>query len=239
MLSRLRRADTRLVAEGLSPVEVGKELGEHAEHADAQHGRTLPIAEAIVLSLVAIIAAWSGFSAAKWSTESSLNLAKASATRVKANRAFGESLVNRVGDATTFNAWFGAYITGKKQAVVVAERRFQPEYKPAFDAWLATHPFTNPNAPPGPAAMPQYKPKGEAQATALDHAADAYYDEGQHSAETADDYIRATVILASVLFLVGIGSHFPIKGVRIGLAAVGGALLLFAVIDIATLPWPP
>ena len=161
-------SQTRLMAEGLSPVEVGKEIGEHAEHASGHHGRALPIAEAIVLSLVAIIAAWSGYSAAKWSTESSLNLAKASATRVKANRAFGESLVNRVGDATTFNAWFGAYVSGNKQAVAVAERRFQPGYRAAFDAWLATHPFTNPNAPAGPAAMPQYKPQGEAQSVALD-----------------------------------------------------------------------
>jgi hypothetical protein len=239
MCSWPRRPETRLVAEGLSPVEVGKELSEHAEHTAGHGGRALPIAEAIVLSLVAIIAAWSGFSAAKWSTESSLNLAKASATRVEANRAFGESLVNRVGDATTFNAWFGAYVSGNKQAAAVAERRFQPEYKPAFDAWFATHPFTNPNAPAGPAAMPQYKPKGEAQSVALDHAADAYYDKGERAAEAGDKYIRATVILASVLFLVGIGSHFPLRGVRIGLIGVGGALLLFAVIDIATLPWPP
>jgi hypothetical protein len=227
------------VAEGLSPVEVGKELGEHAAHTAGQHGRALPIAEAIVLSLVAIIAAWSGYSAAKWSSDSSLKLAKASATRVKANRAFGESLVIRVGDATTFNAWFGAYVSGDKRAAAVAERRFLPGYHRAFEAWLATHPFTNPHAPAGPAAMPQYKPPGAEQSVALDHAADAYYDEGEKAAETGDKYIRATVILASVLFLVGISSHFPLRGVRIGLISVGVALLLFAVIDIAALPWPP
>lgn len=232
------------MAEGLSATEVGKEIGEHAKHA-GQHGgmhkhdRMITISEAVVLSAVAIIAAWSGFSAAKWGTESSLSLAKASATRVAANRQFQQALTYRVGDAVTFNAWFGAYITGNKQAVRVAERRFLPEYHSAFEAWLATHPFTNPNAPPGPAAMPQYHPPGERASVALDKQADDYYNEGEHAAETSDKYIRTTVILASVLFLVGISSHFPIRGVRIGLVSVGIGLLLIAVVSIIILPPPP
>jgi hypothetical protein len=34
--------------------------------------------------------------------------------------------------------------------------RFRPEFRPAFEAWLTTAPFNNPNAPPGPLYMPQY-----------------------------------------------------------------------------------
>jgi hypothetical protein len=193
----------------------------------------------VILSIVAIVAAWSGFSAAKWSTESSLELAKAATTRAQANRAFQEALTLRVGDSTTFNAWFGAYVNGNRRAATVAERRFRPEYRVAFDAWMATHPFTNPHAPPGPAYMPQYKPTGEAEAAELDATADERYAAGQHAARTADDYIRATVILASVLFLVGISSHFPVRGVRIGLIGVGLVLLLFAAGEILTMPRPP
>ena len=44
-------------------------------------------------------------------------LAEASATRTKANRQFQESLTYRAGDATTFNAWFAAYIAGDQEAV--------------------------------------------------------------------------------------------------------------------------
>jgi hypothetical protein len=144
-----------------------------------------------------------------------------------------------VGDATTFNAWFGVYVSGKRQAAAVAERRFRPQYRVAFDAWMATHPFTNPHAPPGPGYMPQYKPTGEAESVALDAAADERYAAGQRAARAADDYIRATVILASVLFLIGISSHFRIRGVRIGLISVGVILLLFAAGDILSLPRPP
>jgi hypothetical protein len=193
----------------------------------------------VVLSVVAIVAAWSGFSAAKWGTESSLELAKASAARAQANRAFQEALTLRVADSTTFDAWFGAYVTGNRRAAAVAERRFRPQYRVAFDAWMATHPFTNPHAPAGPAFMPQYRPTGEAEAAALDAAANERYAAGQRAAQSADDYIRATVILASVLFLVGISGHFPIRGVRIGLVTVGIALLLFAAGEILSMTRPP
>ena len=230
--------------EGLSTIEVGKEIGEHGRHAGThqsggRHGRVISITEAVLLSIVAIIAAWSGYSAAKWGTESSLKLATASATRTKANRAFQQSLTFRVGDAVTFNAWFAARLTGDKNAARVAAKRFLPEFRPAFEAWLATHPFTNHNAPPGPQAMPQYHPVGAAQSKLLDSQADAYYADGQKAAETADKYIRTTVILASVLFLVGISTQFPLLGVRYGLVGVGAVLLIFAVEQILALPGPP
>jgi hypothetical protein len=225
---------------------VGKEIAEHARHAEHEtaaslnrHARALSIAEAVLLSVVALTAAWSGYGAAKWSTESSLKLAKASATRAKANRAYQGSLTLRSQDAADFNAWFTADLLGSRRGERVAESRFRPEYEVAFRAWLKTEPFMNPNAPKGPQYMPQYHPRGAAEAKALDAGADALYTSGEHAAITGDKYIRITVILASVLFLVGISSHFPLTGIRIGLVCVGAALLVFAAIAIAQLPRPP
>ena len=65
------------------------------------------------------------------------------------------------------------------------------------------------------------------------------YAEGQKAAETGDKYIRTTVILASVLFLVGISTQFPLRVVRYGLISVGAVLLLVAVVQILQLPGPP
>jgi hypothetical protein len=232
------------VPEGLSATEAGHKMAEHAKH-QAEHESGSPwhkrisIVEAIVLSIVTLAVAWAGYSAAKWSTESSLNLAKASATRVKANRAFQQALTFRVGDAVTFNAWYSAHIAGNNNDMRVARKYFLPDYRAAFDAWLATKPFTNPNAPAGPEDMPQFKPPGEARARALDRQANAYYAQGQKAAETGDHYIRITVILASVLFLVGISTQFPIRRVRYGLVTVGVLLLVFAGEQILSLPGPP
>jgi len=228
--------------EGLSSTEVGKEIGEHAERHREQrhrHDRAISIAEAVLLSIVTLTAAWSGYSAAKWNTESSLHLAKGTAVRAKANRAFQGSLTLRSQDAANFNAWFAAYLAGTKREQVVAQNRFRPQYDVAFRAWLATRPFTNPNAPKGPQYMPQYQPTGAALSKRLDDEADELYAEGQKAGETSDNYIRVTVILASVLFLVGLSSHFPFRSVRIGLVIVGAVLLIVAGVQLLQLPGLP
>jgi len=232
------------VAEGLSASEVGKEIGAHRTH-DARGGshdrrdRLLSSVEAVLLSRVAVLAAYSGYAAAKWSTESSVSLAKASAERAKANRADLEALQLRTLDSVSFNAWFTAFTAGNVRAERIAERRLRPGYRPAFDAWLATDPAHNPNAPPGPAYMPEYVISQEVDANAFDRQAEAQFSKGSEAGATGDKYVRDTVFLATVLFLVGISSHFPLRSARYGLIAVGALLLVFAVVQLLGLPAPP
>lgn len=47
------------------------------------------------------------------------------------------------------------------------------------------------------------------------------------------------MLLAVVLFLVGIGSSFKLKGVRYALVGFGSALLIFSVVLIAQQPGLP
>ncbi len=65
--------------------------------------------------MVALMAAWSGFASAKWSTESRLQLAAGSASRIEANRAADAAAANKEFDSLAFNAWFGAFIVGRHQ----------------------------------------------------------------------------------------------------------------------------
>jgi hypothetical protein len=236
------------VPEGLSPSEVGKEIAEHQKHESeegsdgAEHrglDHWLPRAEALMLALVAVIAAYSGFAAAKWSTESSVSLAKASALRTKASRADLEAIVTRTLDSVSFNAWFAAFVAGNKRAERIAERRLRPGYRPAFFAWLATDPAHNPNAPPGPSFMPQYVIPQAALSARYDRTANEKFTEGVRAGSTSDNYVRDTVFLATVLFLVGISGHFKVRQGRIGLIVVGVALLVFSVIQLLGLPAPP
>jgi hypothetical protein len=239
--------------EGLSPSEVGKEISEHRERAAEEEKekaeasasepkgreRWLTITEAVLLALVAVLAAWSGFASAKWSTHSSLDLARASAARTEANRADYEASSLQNFDSTMFDAWFTAYVAGNKAAERVAEARFRPVYLAAFNAWLSTHPFTNPNAPKGPSYMPQYKLPQLAQANAFDAEASRDYSLGEQAGSNADGYVRTTVYLATVLFLVGISGHFKVRGARIGLISVAGVILVFSCVSLIAAPKPP
>jgi hypothetical protein len=243
--------------EGLSPSEVGKEISEHRHKVEEQekeqekeqgekpdteakgHERWLTITEAVLLAVVAILAAWSGFASAKWSTHSSLSLAKASAARTEANRAAYEAANLESFDSTMFDAWFTAYVAHNASAERVAEARFRPVYLAAFKAWLATDPFTNPDAPKGPSYMPQYKLPQVAEAAKLDAKASAYYAIGEQSGSNADGYVRTTVYLATVLFLVGISGHFKVRVARMGLISIAGVILVFSVAELIIAPKPP
>jgi len=229
--------------EGMSAEEVGKEIAHHAEHSDTEqrdrHDRILSIAEAVLLSIVALMAAWSGYAAAKWSTESRVKLAEASTLRTEGNRADINAIDLRNFDSSTFEAWFSAFTVGNKQAMALAERRFRPQFEVAFDAWRNTHPETNPHAPKGPTYMPQYREPGLAKARRLNQQATTAFEDGGTAGTRSDDYVRTTVFLASVLFLVGISTQFRVRGVRYALVAVGAVLLIISLVQLTQLPGPP
>jgi hypothetical protein len=195
--------------------------------------------EAVILSSVAVLAAYSGYAAAKWATESSVSLARASALRSKASRADLEALVTVTQDSVSFNAWFTAFVAGHVKGEQLALKRLRPGYKPAFFAWLATDPAHNPNAPPGPSYMPQYVIPQQRVANGYDAASDAAFTKGEKAGGTSDDYVRDTVFLAAVLFLIGISGHFRLHQARYALVAIGLGLLAFSIVQLGGLPAPP
>ena len=114
------------------------------------------ILEACLLAFVAIATAWSGYQAARWDGHEAELYAQASTIRLRADQLLTLGGQQRLLDVTTFNTWIEARFEDRTELMALYERRFSPEYKVAFDAWLATDPFTNPEAPPGPSFMPEY-----------------------------------------------------------------------------------
>ena len=240
------------MTEGLNPVEAGKKLHEHGEaaHQEAgddpghggksdRHSRIIQICEALLLALVTITAAWAGYSAARWSTASRVDIAESSTLRNLATRDDLAAISLRNFDASTFNAWFIAFTLNSPQKEAIAVRRFRPAFRVAFNAWMATDPLHNPHSPPGPTYMPQYKQPEQAKANAFDSAATAKFNAGNHGGLVADNYVRITVFLAAILFLVGIGSSFKLNGVRYALITFGSVLLIVSVTLILRQPGLP
>jgi hypothetical protein len=240
------------MGEGLNPIETGKKLHEHGEAAQeradeegghggfgGRHSRIVQIGEAVLLALVTITAAWAGYSAARWGTASRVEIAQSSTMRNLASRDDLTALSLRNFDASTFNAWFIAFTLGSPQKEAIAERRFRPQFRVAFNAWMATDPLHNPHALPGPTYMPQYKLPALAQAKALDNEATAKFNAGNQAAQTGDNFVRITVFLAGVLFLVGIGSSFKLNDIRYALITFGCVLLVLSIVLILRQPGLP
>jgi hypothetical protein len=239
-----------LMAEGFDPIEAGKKLHEHGEKHEPndqgeregngrRHSRIVQICEALLLALVTIAAAWAGYSAARWNTASRVDLAQSATLRNLATRASLNAISLRNFDSSTFNAWYIAFTLGSHQKEVVAERRFRPVFRVAFNAWMATDPLHNRHAPPGPTYMPQYKLPAQHQVVVLDRRASEKFAVGNHDGTVGDDYVRITVFLAAVLFLVGIGSSFKLHGVRYALIVFGSTLLILSIVLLVRQPVSP
>jgi hypothetical protein len=219
-------------------VEVAHKLSEREKSAREKRRweLVLEVLEVVLLALAAIATAWGGYQAAKGDGHQSVLYSEASVDRLDANAAAALGQQRLAADAAMFTSWLQARAANDTQLQALLVRRFSPEYRTAFAAWLKTDPFTNPSAPAGPAIMPEYHNPQVEQAKQLNEHAAATEEEGTHARETAEKYVRATVLLALVLFLVAVSQRFMLRGVRIAVIAVAIALLAYALYDMASLP---
>ncbi len=116
------------------------------------------------------------------------------------------------------------------------ERRFLPEFRPAFESWKKTDPLNNPDAPPGPFYMPEYRSAKTEEAAKLNEQATQTFEQGDQAREHSDQYVRVTVTLATVLLLMAISQRFKVQGVRVALAVVAMLLLFGPIYRILMLP---
>jgi hypothetical protein len=196
----------------------------------------IEIIEAVILALVAVATAWSGYQAAQWAGKRAEQYAKASRLRVTAEGLATLAGQERIYDSDTFNSWLAAKVDGKEQAAQFFERRFRDEYRPAFVAWMRANPFNNPQAPPGPIFMPEYHNAKHEQFLSLNKQAADVADQGTKSGETGDQYVRITVLLATVLLITAIGQRFRFKAVRVAFMILAWLLLCLPLWQLLMLP---
>jgi hypothetical protein len=223
--------------EGMN-VEVAHKLSEHekADRAKRRWEEVAEVLEVLVLAIAAIATAWSGYQAARGDGHQSVLYGQSSRDRFQADAASTLGGQQLAADSAMFNGWLQARAANNPQLQAAFVRRFTPEYRSAFQAWLKTDPFTDPAAPAGPGYIPQYRNPQLEEAKRLNAQASATFDEGTEARETADKYVRMTVLFALVLFLVAIGQRFRVRGVRIGAMAVAVGLLGYALYSVSTLP---
>lgn len=225
------------MAETVSPGDVAHTVvhGHKHEHTDRRN-ELIEIGEAVLLAIVAIATAWSGYQTGKWDGRQASLYSLSSRYRVQADSATTLSGQQRLYDTNTFGFWLQATAAGEEADAKLFERRFRPEYRPAFKAWLALDPLNNPNAPPGPILMPQYKNAAAERAVVRNRQAGEAFEAGTQARERGDRYLKTTVLLATVLFLTALAQKFKVHSVRIALLVVCAVLLAVALVSIASYP---
>ncbi len=215
-----------------------RKLTQVRETGDTSQARleVVEIIEALILALVAVATAWSGYQAAQWAGKRAEDYSKANRLRVTAEGLATLAGQERIYDSDTFNSWLAAKLDGKAEAAEFFERRFRDEYRTAFAAWMSTDPFKNAQAPPGPIFMPEYHNAKHEQFLGLNKQAADVADHGTKSGETGDQYVRITVFLAAVLLITAIGQRFRFKSVRIIFMILAALLLCLPLWQLVVLP---
>jgi ferric-dicitrate binding protein FerR (iron transport regulator) len=206
--------------------------------APAEHARRdwVEIIATIVLALAAITTAWSSYEATRWNGESTKASGRTNALRIQAARAQGLAEAQTQVDVATFIQWSNATVTGTDELADFYTARFREEFRPAFNAWLATDPLTSADAPPTPFAMDEYQLQARADAEQLDTQSEASAALVRRNVQRAGNYVLAVVLFAVALFFAGMSAKMRGVGARKVLVLVGGTVFLFTLLWIATFP---
>jgi hypothetical protein len=182
------------------------------------------IVATVLLALTALATAWSGYQASLWDGVQSSNYTQASAARTEASQNHTEANQFRLGDLSVFENYIDAYVAGDAELADFYRQRFRDEFEPAYEAWIALDPLSNPDAPPSPLAMPEYVLADDQKAEELTARAETKFNEGEDANRYSDTFTATTLFFAAALFFAAISERFGYRRARaslLGMAAVG------------------
>ena len=190
----------------------------------------------VLLACAAVATAWSSYQATRWNGETTKTTSRDNAARIDAARAQGLAAAQTQVDIAMFFQWVNATATDDDDLATFYEDRFREEFRPAFDAWLATEPLQDPTAPPSPFAMDEYALQATADAEELDAEAEQLAATVRNNVQRAANYVLAVVLFSVALFFGGMSTKLRRDGTRKVLVVVGCAIFAGTTIWLATFP---
>ncbi len=208
----------------------------------------------VVLSIAAILTAWSVFQGGKWGGVESFQLAAANAARTESVRADNTANEQALADITMFDNWLLAlqedFDTGliRRDDPLDAHpeavssffyRHMRDEFKPAIEAWVATNPFRSLGVEESsllPYEMDEYQLAARQEAIRLASVAEGHVEDARESNDTSDAYVFTAVLFATVLFFAAVSGKMEDRRNRMIVLTLGILVLLGTSIFLVTLP---
>jgi hypothetical protein len=196
----------------------------------------IDVVSTVLLALATVATAWAGYQSSRWHGEQAEAQSRATAARVESARASGVANREAEIDVALFIQWVDAYALSETRLKQFYRRRFRDEFRPAFQAWIATKPLTNPGAPLTPFAMTEYTLAASHEVERLEAKAAVAAEEARKDIDRADKYVLAVVLFASSLFFAGISTRLRTQWGESAILGLGCVLFLGTVTWIATFP---
>jgi len=203
---------------------------------DERRAQRLDLAATVLLALAAVATAWATYQSSVWRGDQANAQSASIAARVESTRQ--ANVANRQAqiDVALFTQWVDAYARGEDELTAFYRKRFRDEFEPAFEAWIATRPLRNDDAPLSPFAMPEYRLAATAEAERLETEAAAFGQDVQRDIQRADNYLLAVVLFAIALFFAALSLRLSATSSRATLLALGYLSFVGAVVWLASQP---
>lgn len=198
--------------------------------------RIRDIVAVVILSITAVLTAWSGFESSKWGGEMSISFSKASTARIEASREADRANAARGYDLDVFGIYVQALASDDQALADFAEQRFSDAFRPAFDEWIAMKPLQNPDAPKSPFALDSYRPPGQQEAADADARADELFRTALRNNQRGDNYTLLTVLFALVLFFTSVSGRPTLASMRWSMLGLAVTLLVVGMGFLAAFP---
>ena len=194
------------------------------------------IVATVLLAFSAVATAWCSYQANRWNGENIRATSRVNALRIDAARAQGLAEGQTQIDIAVFIQWVNADASDDRELADFYVARFRPEFRPAFDAWLATDPLTNPDAPPTPFAMDEYQLQAQTDADRFDAEEEAMAAVVRRNVQRSANYVLGVVMFAVSLFFAGMSTKLRGAGTSKALLVVGCLVFIATLAWIATFP---
>jgi hypothetical protein len=194
-----------------------------------------PVA-ALLMALATLSTAWCSFQSAAWTRKANRQMNEFNALERKAGLLTLQGMQQATIQTSMFMQALAAHQADNDKLVNFYVERFPPELRKAYDAWMAQHPFQNPNADPHPFVPKLYQTPGTREAADANTKAANSLKEARNAGNVSGQYLANTVLFAAVLFFANASSRFEQRRVRVVAFSFAVAVFLFAVVRTTMLP---
>lgn len=205
------------------------------DHSARRH-QLLERVATVLLALATVATAWCAYQSTVWSSVQEYQLHDADTVYLEVQALRTMSMQQTTIDVMAFINYLNAVAKDEDSLASFYQKRFPKRMLPAFNAWVALTPGTNPKAPLTPFQMKEYVVPETRRADSLQHEYKVMFQTASESNAHSEHYVLLTVIFASVMFFGGITSNIGSLSTKTSIVIGSALLLLSAVAWMLTFP---
>jgi hypothetical protein len=191
---------------------------------------------AVMLGLAAIITAWTAFQSSQLGDKVQESFSEGIRSSDQASQEYNTAIATDNQDQAIFLEYAKALVAEDEvTATYIQESLMSPELAAAVQWWIEQPDDTGPDSPE---ENPNWNDGSWTIAADLDVEAQEYFDSARQADADGDEFDLLEVIVTLSLFLFGIASLVRQQKIQVGLAAVGGIILIYSIIMTITLGDP-